>query len=268
MNKLLKQGLIVVAVFLCIWGILSQLDWLEITKAKQGADQLEKKVGNLYWKLFNAENKAIAAEDILSKTDSLFQKICIENGINHKEIKLHILEGSEVNAFALPDDYLIVYSGLILEAENEEELCGVMAHELAHIQLNHVMKKLVKELGISMLVTMTTGGGNTDMIKETARLFTSTAFDRNFEREADIKAVDYMINAGIDPEPFANFLYRLSLETPDAMKYLTWASTHPELSERAKYLIEHSKEKSDSVSFSPILSPDSWETLQESLKAY
>ena len=174
-----------------------------------------------------------------------------------------MLNKDEINAFALPSGHLIVYSGLIINSDNQEELIGVICHEIAHIELNHVMKKLVKEIGLSVLISITTGNGGSEIIKETAKILSSTAFDRSLEKEADIKAVDYLVNAKVNPEPFANFLYKLSNKEHDATEYLTWISTHPDLKERAKYIIEYSKNKL--TDYEPILSIETWEKLKVEL---
>ena len=78
---------------------------------------------------------------------------------------------------------------------------------MAHCELNHVMKKLIKEIGLGVLISITTNG-NGDMLREALKVLSSTAFDRDLEREADIKAVEYLNNTGVSAEPFANFLYR------------------------------------------------------------
>jgi len=121
------------------------------------------------------------------------------NNIEKTQIIIHVLNNKEVNAFVLPNGHLVLYSGLIVAAENQEELSGVICHELAHIELNHVVKKLIKEVGLSVLISMTTGGG-TDIIKETAKMLSTTAFDRSMEKKADIKAVEYLVKANINPE--------------------------------------------------------------------
>jgi predicted Zn-dependent protease len=153
---------------------------------------------------------------------------------------------------------------LIKNADNEEELAGVICHEIGHIELNHVMKKLLKEVGISVLASMTSGNGGTEIIKETSKILSSSAFDRKLEKDADLKAVDYLINAKLNPESFANFLYKLSDKEDETTKYLTWVSTHPDSKERAKYIIEYCKNKL--ADFEPILSKEKWEKMKEKLK--
>lgn len=95
-------------------------------------------------------------------------------------------------------------------------------------------------------------------------MLSSSAFDRNLEKEADIKAVDYMLNANVNPEPFADFLYKLSETEHESTKYLTWISTHPDSKERAEYIIEYSKAKG--TEFKPILTNETWGKLKITLK--
>ena len=172
----------------------------------------------------------------------------------------------EINAFALPNGHLVIYSGLILNADNQDELAGVICNEIAHIELNHVMKKLTKEIGLSVLISITTGNGGTEVIKQTLKILSSSAFDRSLEKEADMKAVDYLVNANINPNNFANFLYKISETDSNIESYITWVSTHPESNERANYIIEQSKGKLKQ--FKSILSNDTWNTLKKELNDF
>jgi predicted Zn-dependent protease len=125
------------------------------------------------------------------------------------------------------------------------------------------MKKLVKEIGFSVLISMTSGSSGTEVIKKTAKMLSSSAFDRRLEKEADYKAVDYLIRANVNPEPLANLLYRLSDQENEAIKYLTWISTHPDSKERAESIIEYSKNKL--TDYEPILANQTWQMLIEQL---
>jgi predicted Zn-dependent protease len=201
---------------------------------------------------------------VVNAIDSIVDRICEANYIARKKIKVHILNKNEVNAFALPNGHLVVFSGLILAAENPEELTGVLGHEIAHIQLNHVMKKLVKEVGFSVLISMTTGNGNGEIIRNTAKMLSSSAFDRGLEKEADIKSVDYLVNAKVAPQPFANFLFKLSNEENPVSKYFTWISTHPESEERAKYILDYCEDLEFEAE--PLLSDQTWAGVRSNLQ--
>lgn len=264
MNRAVIQGLITISLFLCTWYALMQIDWVKIFQVRQATEKTEEKLGELFWEVFKNSEKEIKDIHVVSSVDSIVTKICTANKIERERIKIHVLSKDEINAFALPNGHLIVYSGLILNAEKQEELAGVICHEIAHITLNHVMKKLVKEIGLSVLISMTTGNSGGEVIKETAKMLSSSAFDRGLEKEADVKAVDYLINAQVNPEPFADFLYKLSESENEATKYLTWISSHPDSKDRAQYVIEYSKGKLKE--FKPILSDTTWIKLKAAVQ--
>ncbi len=263
MKKTFTQGIVIIVLFFSTWFLLTQLDWMTIFKVEKITDKTEEKLGELFWDNFKKSEKENMNPYVASSIDTIVNKICIENEIDKQKLKLHIFDKDEVNAFALPNGHLLIYSGLILAAENQEELGGVICHEIAHIQLNHVMKKLIKEVGLSVIISMASGNGGAEIIKETAKLLSSTAFDRSLEKEADIKAVEYLINAKINPEAFANFLYKQSADEHEALKYLSWLNTHPDSKERAEYIIAYCENKS--VKYEPILSTATWEKLKEEL---
>jgi beta-barrel assembly-enhancing protease len=256
MKKIITQGALTILLFFGTWYALKQIDWVNIFKVQKVTDKTEQKLGAIFWdvlKKTEEENKNI---HVVNSIDSIITHICMSNKINREKIKVHVLNKDEINAFTLPNGHLIIYSGLIHNSDNQEELMGVICHEIAHIELNHVMKKLVKEIGLSVLISMTTDNGGAEIIKETAKMLSASAFDRNLEKQADIKAVDYLTTAKVNPEPFANFLYKLSYKEHKATKSFIWIRTHPDSKERAEYIIEYSKNKL--TDYKPILSINSW----------
>lgn len=263
MKKLLLQATVTVFIFFATYLILRQFNWVQIFNVEQASDKTEEKLGEVFWNFFKRAEKPITDPDVLAAVDSIVNQICETNGLERNHIKVHVLKKDEINAFALPDGHLVVYSGLILFTDNASALAGVLAHEIAHIQRKHVMKKLVKEIGLSVLISMTTGTGG-EILKEAAKVLSSTAFDRSLEKEADIQAVDYLLKAKIDPAPFADFLYDISFELPDGVEYLTWMSTHPEAKARAEYILEYASGKNGE--FTAPFSDADWEKLQAVLE--
>lgn len=264
MIKIILQGLFTIVLFFTAWFALSQINWTSIFKVQKVTDKTEEKLGELFWENFQISENEIKYPIVVNSIDSIITKICDANNINKDFLKVHILYKDEINAFALPNGHLVIYSGLILNSENQEELTGVICHEIAHIQLKHVMKKLITEIGLSTLISITTGNGGTEIINATAKMLSSSAFDRNLEKEADIKAVDYLVKAKINPEPFANFLFKLSENETEESKYLTWISTHPDSKERAQYIIEYNKNKQ--TKYETVLSENTWIKLKSKLK--
>lgn len=261
MKRTIVSGLITILLFFASWIVLAQIDWVETFDVNSSGNEVEEKLGDLMWSTIRSSEDEIKDAFVLNAIDSILTKITEKNDINKDFIKIHIVHSPEINAFVLPDGHLIIYTGLILHVDNEQQLGGVLCHELAHIELDHVMKKLIKEVGLSVLVTMANGNSNSDIIRESLRAISSSAFDRGFEKDADLKAVDYMIKAEMDPEPFASFLYELADAENNSLA--KWISTHPASKERARYVIEYSQE-SEIVDVR-ILTPDSWSRIKELL---
>ena len=131
MKKILIELVLTISVIAIVWFGLSQVDWMKLLNVKQTTQNTEEKVGDLFWKMLKKSETEITADSIVAPVDSMLTRICTANSIDRTKIKLHLLRKDEINAFALPNNHLVVYSGLITACENEAELCGVMSHELA-----------------------------------------------------------------------------------------------------------------------------------------
>ncbi len=264
MRKLFLQSLVIVASFFMTWLLVSRVDWMDIFNVRENTNRLERKLGDLYWEFFNKTEKEILDHEIVTPLDQLLSALCEANNIPRDEIKLHIVDREEINAFALPDNHIVVFSGLIRESENEAELCGVLAHELAHLELGHLMRKLVREVGLSVLISMSAGSGSPGMIKQAMQVLTSSAFDRQLERDADQKAVQYLVNTKLHPEGLANFLYKMSTTENRIPDQLFWLSTHPGGEERAMDILKEAEGMT--IEEEKILSDDAWDELQAQLE--
>ncbi len=241
-KKIILQGLIIIIAFFGLFYGLSQIDWVNEFHVKQIRSSSENKIGELIWDEISSTEK-VNTNDSISKTlDKLLEPICKNNKIERDSLKVHIVEKDEINAFALPNNHLVVYTGLITECKNQEALQGVLGHVIAHIANYHVMKKLSKEIGLSVLLSASTSGKGGALIKEILKSLSSSAYDRTLEKEADMASVDYLLKANINPEPFADFMFELS-QKKDLSDSLYWISSHPESEERAKYILDYLKGK-------------------------
>ncbi|MGC2211087.1 MAG: M48 family metallopeptidase [Candidatus Korobacteraceae bacterium] len=125
-----------------------------------------------------------------------------------------VLDDDTVNAFALPGGYFYVQSGLILAADNEAELAGVMAHEIGHVAACHAARQQTRgnlaQLATIPLIMM--GGGLGYGLYEAAGIgvpLTFMKFQRNYEAQADYLGVQYMYAAGYDPQAFPEFFEKI-----------------------------------------------------------
>lgn len=261
MKKILLQGLMLVVFFFGSWLLIDQVNWMNIFRVKEVTDETEQKLGKIFLDVFIKEEKIINDTEVEKVVGGITRSICSKNKIPISDIKVYVIEKDEVNAFALPGGQIVVFSGLIKEAKNAEAFSGVLAHEMAHLQLNHVMKKLLKEAGLSVLLSIATGTGGAEIAGKIAHMLSSSAFDRRLEKEADLAAVNYLMNAGIDPSSFADFLYSMAGKENELASYLVWTSTHPDSKERAKYILEKAKQSGNKY-ISPV-SSDDWHKLQQ-----
>jgi len=154
---------------------------------------------------------------------------------------IKVIDGEEVNAFALPGGYFFVYAGLILRADNEAELAGVMAHEIAHVAARHGTRQATRgeiaQLGMIPVMIMS-GGWAGYGIYQAANILIPIGFlkfSRTFESEADMLGLEYMYKTGYDPTAFVDFFEKI--ETLEKHKPGTMAkvfSTHPMTDDRIR----------------------------------
>jgi predicted Zn-dependent protease len=155
---------------------------------------------------------------------------------------IKVIDSEEVNAFALPGGFFFVNTGLILKADSEAELAGVMAHEIAHVAARHGTKQATRgeiaQLATIPLIIMTYGTWTGYGIYQAASILVPIGFlkfSRGFEAEADMLGLEYMYKAGYDPTAFVDFFEKI--ETMEKRKPGTLAkvfSTHPPTDDRIK----------------------------------
>ncbi len=127
---------------------------------------------------------------------------------------IKVIDSDDVNAFALPGGFFYVNSGLILNADNEAELAGVMAHEIAHVAACHAAREQTRgELAnLATIPLIFVGGGVGYAIRTAAGLALPAGFlkfSRSFEAEADYLGLEYMYKAGYDPQAFISFFEKI-----------------------------------------------------------
>lgn len=263
LNKTIFQGFFILVVFFGLWFGLSKVDFVGFFQIQKHSDSAENKIGELIWKQIQESEEVITKDSLVKTLDSLILPICKANDIERDSLKIHIIKNEEVNAFALPNNHLVVYTGLLLDCKKQEAVQGVLGHEIAHIENNHVMKKLSKEVGLSVLLAAASGGKGGEIFKQILQTLSSTAYDRTLEKEADLQSVKYLLNANINPEPMADFMYELA-QKEEIPSGLSWISTHPESEERANYILDYLKGKK--YQKHQTLSAKSWKLFQEKVK--
>jgi beta-barrel assembly-enhancing protease len=151
---------------------------------------------------------------------------------------IKVIDSDEVNAFALPGGFFYVNSGLILAADEEAELAGVMAHEISHVAARHGMRQMTRA-NIAQIATIPlifVGGGIGYGIYEAAGLglpLTFMKFQRNFEAEADYLGLQYMYKTGYDPQAFIAFFEKIQAKEKKKPGTIAKAfASHPQTPDR------------------------------------
>jgi predicted Zn-dependent protease len=151
--------------------------------------------------------------------------------------KIHIIGDDEtLNAFATPGGYIYVYTGLIKYLDQEDDLMGVLGHEIAHSDLRHTSRNLQRQYGISILLNLLAGqnaGQLTQIAGQIAGTAAGLSFSRAFEVEADERSVEYLANTPYACNGAFSFFQKL-LDEGQAGGTPAFLSTHPNPEDRVE----------------------------------
>ena len=204
----------------------------EIRMGKQYAQQVESSV-------------KLVQDPVVTEYVNRIGQNLVRNSDAQVPFTIKVIDSDEVNAFALPGGFFYVNSGLILAADEEAELAGVMAHEIAHVAARHATRQMTRSqwanIGTIPLIFM--GGGIGYAVRSAAGFglpLTFLSFSRGFEAEADYLGLQYMYKTGYDPNAFISFFEKIQAKEKKKPGTLAKAfSTHPQTPDR----IEKSQEE-------------------------
>jgi Zn-dependent protease with chaperone function len=157
------------------------------------------------------------------------------------QYRLELRRGGRVgpNALALPAGIIVVTDELVELSRDDREIEAVLAHEIGHLRGRHILRHLLQDSATALLVAVTVGdlASLSSLAAAAPTLLLQAKFSRDFEREADDFALDYLARRGIPPEVFAAILQRMERKRPAGSDVPDYLSTHPATRER----IEHAR---------------------------
>jgi len=167
----------------------------------------------------------------------------VRNSDSKVPFTIKVIDTDEINAFALPGGFFYVNSGLILAADNEAELAGVMAHEIAHVAACHVAREQTRSniVNLASIPLIFVPGGwavyeATQVAMGIGVPLTFMKFSRNFESEADFLGMEYMYKTGYDPQSFISFFEKIEAQEKKKPGAIAKAfSSHPMTPDRVSH---------------------------------
>src|SRR5215472_8636664 len=176
----------------------------------------EIRMGKGYAQQVEASSKLIQDPVITEYVNRIGQNL-VRNSDSQVPFTIKVVDDQQVNAFALPGGFFYVNSGVMLAADEEAEMAGVMAHEIAHVAACHIARQMTRgnlaQFATIPLIFM--GGWAGYGIYQGAGLAVPAAFmkfSRGFEAEADYLGVQYMYRAGYDPQAYVNFFEKVQAQ--------------------------------------------------------
>lgn len=202
-----------------------------------------------------------AANHVLN---SLAQRLMTRSQVRQRDkVWISIVRAGSIgpNAFTLPDDRIVVTDALIALADNPDEIAGVISHEIAHAELNHVMASVIRRIGAGFFFDVVFGGGGIGQIVAASSVtFAHMPFSRGDESAADARGMEYLDKAGIDPGAIARLFDRMAALEKDRAPRSGLGSllaNHPPTAERAA--IARSRAHAGRA---PALTPTEWRIVQ------
>ena len=151
---------------------------------------------------------------------------------------IKVIDEDKMNAVSLPGGYVYVYKGLLDKLDNDDQLAGVISHEIGHIAARHAIKRLQGSYGYLLLQILAVQSGSAGVASgvQAAYLSMFLAHSREDEYEADRIGIKYMREAGYNPEEMTSVLKKLKAqEDKEPSRELSYWRTHPYLSERISF---------------------------------
>jgi beta-barrel assembly-enhancing protease len=200
-------------------------------------DQLEIEIGKSVDSQIKSEYPVLKDPEMTAYIARLCDGLVANSSRKNLKYTYTILNDNQtVNAFSGPGGYIYVTTGLMRLCDNNAELMGVLAHEIAHVAHHDQMDAMGIGLGLTALATLATGG-SPEMVQagmNVALGLIQNGYSREDEKEADLSAVDYLVGAGMQPWAMIDFFEKMQKKLGDVKGIDVYFSSHPSTEQRIK----------------------------------
>ena len=213
---------LVLALFGLWWGYGAVVDWA----ADHVPVEVEEKLGTSALAELEQGGKLIEDGPAVEALQAIGARLTAGSRYRYQ---WRVLDEDSVNAFAAPGGQVVVHRGLIAAAQTPEELAGVLAHEVQHIEQRHTLKSMINGLGVAALATVALGDVSA-MAGVLAYQIGTLSYSRDLEAEADRLGLAALSRARIAPDGMASFFRTLEKEAPQMP--IALLSSHPATEDR------------------------------------
>lgn len=203
----------------------------------------EEKLGDLAFEEITKNGRLIEDAALSKQLETLVQPLVKGVNSGRYTFKFHIIEETDMNAFALPGGNVAIHSGLLLRADSPEEVLGVLAHEIAHVTQQHGVRNVIESAGLFLILQAFLGNaeGMAAIAVNGSQALMRLKFSRDHERNADETGWNYLLAADINPKGMISMFEKLDREHEERKKKAgamggieapDFLSTHPDVKER------------------------------------
>jgi Zn-dependent protease with chaperone function len=218
-----------IALAMAIGAVVMRYDSLVEWAAARISPETEQRLGQQVVASLRKEGRLLEAGPTVQVIADIGNRLTAGS---HYDYRWFVLIDKDVNAFAAPGGVVVVHSGLIQAAESADEVAGVLAHEVQHVELRHSLQNMVHAIGWAALLTVVLGD-----VSAIAGVLIHQAgtmrFSRELESQADMRGLEALHRAGLPAQGMVTFFRRLQREEEGSVPLL---SSHPATAERIQRL--------------------------------
>ncbi|MEN8248710.1 MAG: M48 family metallopeptidase [Bacteroidota bacterium] len=262
-TKIIKELAILIGIFLIIW-----LAFIYIPLRPEAPETLisleqEQKIGDLLIDAYLEDVDILSDSTVNAAVNQIYIRLLEGIDTTDYDYHIYVVNNESINAFASLGGNIVIFSGLIEFSDSPEEVAAVIAHEMGHVEKRHVVNKVVKELGVELVLSILSGG-DPGFLNQILQQSVSTVFDRKQEAEADDYGLELLENSQIHPNSMAVIFRKIRDKYSNAtFESLEFLSSHPNTNKRIKKSLSYKpKEGFQSRAFKRI----DWELVKDALQ--
>lgn len=230
-GKSIVDALKLVVPAIIIWGLFAWWNPLEDKFDLEFSVDSEEQLAEMLFESDFMQYVEIQNDTVDAAIREMMNRLNMANIESPYEYKVHVVKNEQVNAYAVIAGHVFLNKGLIEFAETPEEIAAVLAHEMGHIEHRHVLRRVVKELGIAIVFGII-AGEHGELLRQLGSDLLSKAFDRSQEEDADEFAFELLTKAKLKTTHLATFFKRLKKLEFSGSEHLELFNTHPNTSSR------------------------------------